>query len=169
MFEEQLQGCPRALLRSQRIHHNPAALATNEGSYSHIETTRLIDARDHLEQSVDVVKLSVSPQGRVHRIRRRLLLTLKSQEWAQIPDDLAGSVVNHVSRQRFDQTPLGILEILAIGERVFLQYALLRGTSSLGRGRGDAVAYGNRGHYEGAFQSHNLSVPRPQIPLRRRC
>jgi hypothetical protein len=57
--------------------------------------------------------------------------------------------VDHAPGQRFNQAPLGILQILPVGESVFPNYSVLGGTRRIGGGCGHAMTNGNRGSHDG--------------------
>ena len=91
IFVDQLQRRLGAFRGHQRVKDNPAGVTLDEGDIGQIIAPHLIDAVAYLKQTVDVVKLGVSPQtgvgcgGRI-AVQEIIGLLAPNQFTLRIPD-----------------------------------------------------------------------------------
>ena len=67
---DQLERGARALAAHQRIEHDPARIAADEGDVRHVVAAHLIDAVHDFEQAEEVVDLGVAPEAGVGGVGR---------------------------------------------------------------------------------------------------
>ena len=109
----EIVGRLRRLGRDQRIEHDPAGVALDEGDVGEVVAAHLVDAVVHLEQAVLHVELGVAPQARVHRVGRGLVEADVGLVGLEVPDHVALRVLDGQRVGLADQAARGVLEVLA--------------------------------------------------------
>ena len=99
----------------QRIDHDPACRAADEGHDGQVEVAYLVDPLDHLEEPGDRQQLRLPPQTRVHRVGRRLV----ADEAVRVEVERRGPVRvgDHPVRRVGDEAAARVLEIGVVSER----------------------------------------------------
>ncbi len=126
----QRQGGRSGLRGQQRVDHDDAVVAFDEGHHRQVEATDLVEALDDLEQSVLGHQLPLTPQARVRRGR---CITGQEVERRGVPDDLTRSIADRRVLECRDEAPLGISEVIGIRPRQGLQQRRVRRPDRLGR------------------------------------
>ena len=117
MLTREGQSRCRALTGSERIDHDPAGPAFDEGHVGHVKATQLINPVDHLEQAGVGIELGVAPQAGIDRVGG---LSLEKSVGIKIFEQCA--VRGHdLARGFSDETALGIPKVLLIVELEFLR------------------------------------------------
>ncbi len=115
MLLEQLPCGAHHLGRHQGIEHDPTGLAAHEGNVREIEAAHLIDAGDHLVESVVVVQFGLTQQRGVDAVE--LVLLIQELEALHVPRYMAGIGHDLEVFHRSDEALLLLLDIPRIGER----------------------------------------------------
>jgi hypothetical protein len=134
----------RALGRDQRIDHEDAAVALDDGHHRQVQATHLIDPFADLEQPVDRGELALPPQTRIDRVRA---VGVEERIRAGVPHDAPVRRAHHRVRQRADEPAPRILEVLGVRERQAHPHRGVR--------RGDLRRHRGRG-----FDGHAASIGR---------
>ena len=99
----------------QRVKHDPAGLAPDEGDVGEVETADLVDAWDHLVEPVVVVQYGLAEQRGMNAVE--FLLFFQELKPLHVPGDVAGVrhdlEIFHGSNESF----LLLLEISLVGKR----------------------------------------------------
>ena len=117
MLDIKLNRRPRAFDRGEAVDDDHALVALDQRHVRQIETPHLIDARNHLEQSVVHVELRLPPQAWVDRVRR--LACGKEAVRLQAPDDPSLVVDDMRVLARSKKSAGGIGEVGPVRERQF--------------------------------------------------
>ena len=99
----------------QRVDHDPAGLAPDEGDVGEVEPADLVDAGDHLVESVVVVQHGLAEQRGVNAVE--VFLFFQELKPLHVPGDVAGVGLDLEILHRSDEALLLLLEISLVGER----------------------------------------------------
>ena len=99
----------------QRVEHDPAGLAPDEGDVGQVEAADLIDARDHLVEPVVVVQYGLAEQRGMNAVE--FVLLLQKLEPLHVPGDMAGVRHDLEVFHGSNKPLLLLLEISLVGER----------------------------------------------------
>ena len=111
VLRDELVGRLGGLRGDQRIEHDPAGVALDEGDVGEVVAAHLVDAVVHLEQPVMHVELGVAPQARIDGVGRWLVGADVSLVLLQVPDDVALGVLDRQRVGLRDQAARRVLEV----------------------------------------------------------
>ena len=115
MLLEQLPRRPHRFGGDEAVEDDPARLAPHERGLGQVESTHLVDARDHFIQPVIHVQPGDAVQRRMDGIE--LLLLIDELELLHVPDDIALVGLDLQIFHRGDEALLLFLEISPVAER----------------------------------------------------
>ncbi len=153
VLEVQLHRGPRALDRGQRIHHDHALVAFDQGHVGDVEPAHLIDAGHHLEQAVVHVEARLPPKARVDR--RRRLLSREEAVGFQRPDHAPLRVRDPCVFDGAEKTAFGVVEVARVRKRQRLQRRRM-----LRDDRGGCLPGSLLGRFRRRCLGHTRSLPR---------
>ena len=130
MAIDQLHRRVHRLRGSQRVNHNPAGIAPNEGHIGKVIAAHLVNTLGYLKQAVNSVQPSLPPKAWVHRIGA---VAVKIFQIGHVPDHLAGRIFNHQRSGLGQLTARRQLEIFGVFKRQAFQHALMRRFGSRAR------------------------------------
>ena len=87
MLLEQLPRRANHFRGHQRVDHDPAGLAPDEGDVGEVEAADLVDARDHLIESVVVVQHGLAEQRGMNAVE--FVLRFQKLKPLHVPGDMA--------------------------------------------------------------------------------
>jgi len=111
---EELERCARGLGGQQRVNDDPAGLAAHEGDVRQVEASHLVDAGDHLIETVILVELADPVERGMDRLP--LLVLVQEVESGLVPGYVAGIGHDLPVRHLGDEALLLLVEIAGIGE-----------------------------------------------------
>ena len=114
VFPVEGEGRRRRLHGDERVDHDHAGVALDDGHVREVETPHLVDALGHLEQALDAVQPGLAPQARVCG---RGTVLLEEPVAVVVPDHPARLVVDDPWLQCGDEAPSGVFEVLGVVER----------------------------------------------------
>src|SRR5688572_9819117 len=104
MLADEFESGGGSLAGKERVEHDPARVALDEGNVGKVVAAYLVNAVGDLEQAVLHIELCVAPQARIDRVWRGLVQPDVAFVRLKVPNDLAVRVLDRQRIRLANQT-----------------------------------------------------------------